>query len=115
MAVNKRPGEGVMLGKPIVTIAADRSEFIIGYLREDHMIRPTEGMVVQIQSRTKPARSYRSHVQSVGAQVEAMPFRYWRNPTVPEWGLPIQVALPEGIPLAPGEMVDLVVRPGTGR
>src|SRR5262245_40339075 len=43
-AIHKRPGEGAKLGKPIVTVASGKSTFIIGYLREDRMVRPSQGM-----------------------------------------------------------------------
>jgi multidrug resistance efflux pump len=111
MSIHRRPGETATLGKAILTIASDKGEYIMGYLREDHMIRPEAGMTVQIRTRDKPARTYLSFVESVGAQMELIPVRYWRNPNVQEWGRPIRVALPEGAQLAPAETLDLVVSP----
>jgi len=109
--IEVQPGESARVGKPIVTIASDRSEFIVGYLRQDHPLRPEVGMDVELRSRSHPAATYNSHVQSVGAQVELMPARHWRNPQVSEWGLPVQIAMPTDLSLKPGELIDLVLRP----
>lgn len=111
--IERHPGEAAKVGKPIVTIASDRGEFVIGYLRQDHPLRPAIGMEVELRSRTDPKAIFHSQVQSVGAQVEPIPARHWRNPQVPEWGLPVQIALPQDAPLKPGELVDLVLRPAT--
>jgi multidrug resistance efflux pump len=112
-SIHKRPGEGAKLGKPIVTVASSKSSFIIGYLREERMVRPTQGMTVIIQSRTKPTRQYRSYIVTAGAQVEALPYRHWRNPQVAEWGWPIQAAMPPDAELAPGELVELIIKPAS--
>ena len=66
---------------------------------------------MQIQARSRSGAIYRSYVQSVGAQVELLPARHWRNPQVQEWGLPVQIAMPQDADLKPGETVDLVMKP----
>jgi multidrug resistance efflux pump len=110
-AIFKRPGEGTVLGKPILAVSSSKAESIIGYLREDRMVRPTPGMIVIIQTRAKPSRQYRSYITTVGAQVEELPYRHWRNPQVMEWGWPIQAAMPPDADLAPGELLELIVKP----
>jgi multidrug resistance efflux pump len=110
MAIHRRPGEGAVVGKIIMVIAADQAGYITGYLREDRMVKPIAGMPVDLRTRTKPAQSYRSNIVSVGAQVEPIPARHWRNPAVAEWGLPIQIAMPPGAELAPGELIDFELR-----
>jgi multidrug resistance efflux pump len=110
-AIFKRPGEGATVGKPILAIASSSCEFIIGYLREDRMLRPQPGMTVIIQPRAKPTRQYRSYIVTAGAQVEPLPYRHWRNPQVAEWGWPIQAAIPPDAQLAPGELVELIIKP----
>jgi len=44
----------------------------------------------------------------IGPQGELIPPDQLRNPTVPEWGLPVSIALPADVELRPGEVVDLV-------
>src|SRR2546429_2337670 len=60
--IHKRPGEGAQAGKPIMTIAADHANCIIGYFRQDQ-VRPAPGAPVQIQARSRSGAIYRSYVQ----------------------------------------------------
>ena len=111
MAIFKRPGESAVLGKPILTIAADRGEFIVGYLREGQTARAAPGMQVTIRARGRGAQTLTSYVQSVAPQVEPLPERHLRKLAVPEWALPVQVAMPPETDLRPGEVVDLIFHP----
>lgn len=112
VAIHRRPGEAVTIGRPIMTIAADKSTCIVGYLREDQIGERLEpGALVQVRTRTRPAGDYRSRVLRVGAQVELLPWRHWRNPQVAEWGLPVQIAMPDNVRLVPGQLVDLFITP----
>jgi multidrug resistance efflux pump len=108
----ERPGQSAQLAMPIMTIAADRGDFIVGYLRPDQAIRPSPGMVVNIRTRGSPVRTMQSYVQSIGPQVQALPKRYFANPDVAEFALPVQVSMPPEADLRPGEVVDLFLRPG---
>lgn len=110
--ISHRPGESAKLAKPILTVAAERSEFIVGYLKPDQSVRPKPGMAVSVRTRGARPTTYRSHVQSVGPQVEAMPPRFLRDSNqTPEWSLPIQVAMPPEAEIKPGELVDLILWP----
>jgi multidrug resistance efflux pump len=107
----ERPGQSAQLAMPIMTIAADRGDFIIGYLRPDQAIRPATGMVVNLRTRGSPVRTMQSYVQSVGPQVQELPKRYFADPDVAEFALPVQIAMPPEADLKPGEVVDLIFRP----
>lgn len=109
----ERPGQSAKLAKPIMTIAADRGDFIIGYVRENQMLHAKPGMLVTIRSRAPggKSQSVESHVDSVGAQVEQLPDRHWRKIDVMEFGLPVQIALPPESDFRPGETVDLILHP----
>ena len=110
----ERPGESAKLTLPIMTIAAERGDFIIGYVRPTQALRPMPGMTVTIRPRnTASARSYSSYVNSVAPQLSALPDRHLRNIDIVEWALPVQIALPPESDLKPGELVDLVFHPGT--
>ena len=113
MQIFERPGQSADLGQPIMTIAADRGEFIIGYLREGQAARPIPGMHVTVRTRGAGARSMRSYVEGVAPQVEPLPERHLRKLAVPEWALPVKIAVPPEAELKPGEMVDLVFHPGS--
>ena len=51
-----------------------------------------------------------SKVDTIGAQVESVPSRQLRDQKVPEWGLPVRLAIPPDADLLPGEIVTLVFR-----
>ena len=114
MAIFKRPGESAALGIPIMTIAGDRGDYIVGYLREGQTAHAAPGTAVTIRARGRGGRTFTSYVQSAAPQVEPLPERHLRKIAVPEWGLPVQVALPPEADLKPGEMVDLIFHPKPG-
>jgi hypothetical protein len=89
-------------------VSADRSVAIVAYLRGDQqLINPTKGMPVQVFLNRRPAQTVVGQVETVGGQVESVPNRQLRDQKVPEWGLPVRVAVPEGVVLRPGEIVTL--------
>jgi multidrug resistance efflux pump len=109
--VEARGGEHVVMGETILTIVSDRADFITGYLRPGQTVRPVPGMVVEVKSRSPLSQRFRSWVQSVGPGYEPLPPHLQFNPEVPERVLTIQIALPEGAHLRPGESVDFTLRP----
>jgi multidrug resistance efflux pump len=111
--VHLRPGQAAQAGNPILEISADRSVAIVAYLRQDQqLINPTRGMPVQVTLNRKPAQTVMGQVETVGGQVESVPNRQLRDQKVPEWGLPVRVAVPEGVALRPGEIVTLDFKAG---
>jgi multidrug resistance efflux pump len=113
MEVLRRPGQSTPLGQPIMTIAAEEADCIIGYMREDQPLRPVPGMAVTVRKRsgTTPRRAFESYVMAVAPQVMPMPSRHLYKVDVPEWALRVQVAIPPEANLTPGEIVDLSFYP----
>jgi multidrug resistance efflux pump len=113
MRILERPGQSAQPGLPIMIIAADRSDFIIGYIRDGQRLRPAPGMAVTIRPRSDPRRITKSYVDGVAPQVELLPQRHRLNPdpNIQEWGLPVQIAIPKDADLRPGEMLDLTFHP----
>ena len=66
---------------------------------------------MNIRTRGSPVRTMQSYVQSVGPQVQELPKRYFANPNVAEFALPVQISMPPEAELKPGEVVDLIFRP----
>jgi multidrug resistance efflux pump len=115
--IHKYPGEHARAGKTLMEIAGKDAPFILGYLREDQPLRPAPGMKVTLRTRggATPRRAFDTYVAAAGPQVESIPKRHLRNPSVPEWGMPVQIAIPPEADLRPGELVDLVFYPSPGR
>jgi multidrug resistance efflux pump len=105
------PGTNLRAGDPIVTIAAEEGEAIVGYIREDQNFRPTPGMEVEVRARTGSQPPLIARVDRVGSQFEAGPLQFQRDPQRTEWVLPVWIKLPQDrlrmLGVRPGEPVDL--------
>jgi biotin carboxyl carrier protein len=105
--VYSHPGQGVRTGDWIMTIAADEAETITGYVPAMNRFRPTEGMRVGIRLRVPGSRMVTSRVERVGTQWEPIPLELLRDPQLPQLALPVQIGVPPGLPVRPGEVVDI--------
>jgi len=110
ISIHRSPGQAVTAGQAILTIASEKGDYIVTYVRQSQVIQPTPGMTVNVHLRSAP-RTIRSHVTSIGPQVEKVPPEHLRDPRMLEWGLPVHVAIPPDTRLRPGELVDLFFRP----
>ncbi|MBE3142959.1 MAG: efflux RND transporter periplasmic adaptor subunit [Planctomycetes bacterium] len=102
-----RPGETVLPGSTIMTIAEDKPVEVLAYAREDQINEIREGTTVELIKQTPPAQIARTQVFYVGPVVEQMPMRLWRNPNLPQWGRPFLVRVPSDMKLRPGETVGV--------
>jgi multidrug resistance efflux pump len=105
-----RPGEVVLAGDPILTIAEHKPTQIIAYARENQLNLIREGMAVELvglpQDQSK-AQIVRSQILHVGPTMEQMPQQLWRNPNIPEWGRPFMIKAPPQMQLIVGERVGI--------
>jgi multidrug resistance efflux pump len=104
------PGQTVTLGTPIMTILANQPAHVITYLRDYRRVEPKVGAMVDMRVRTLPVRSVEGVVAEVGPQVVRVPTEQLRDPTKPEWGLPIRIDMKNESGLHPGELVDVSFR-----
>lgn len=106
-SVLRMPGEVVLAGEPILTVAEAEPREVITYAREEQLGQLRERMTVELIKSSRPAQVARSQVCYIGPVIEQMPVRLWRNPNIPEWGLPMLIKIPPGMKLAPGELVGI--------
>jgi multidrug resistance efflux pump len=111
--VLRRNGETVVAGEPILRIVAARPDRLSGFLRQPLPFEPKVGMPVEIRSRSTPRVSAASKIVAVGPTMEPLTptliSAMHLPPTpVPEPGLKIQVAIPTGFVVRPGEFVDVI-------
>ncbi|MFN0069551.1 MAG: HlyD family secretion protein [Limisphaerales bacterium] len=113
-AVNHQPGERIPPGAIVAVVTAPRSQRIIGYVRQPLAIEPRVGMPVEIRTRTRPPLILQSSISKVGTHLELVssPLRLRGFDNALERGLPFLVELPPEAGLHPGELVDLILRPG---
>jgi len=106
------PGETVLAGEPILTVAETKPREVVAYATEKQAACVKERMIVEVIRTAEPAGQDErlvasSQVVEVGPTVEQMPARLWRNPNVPQWGRPIMIKTPPNLNLVPGEVVGV--------
>jgi multidrug resistance efflux pump len=106
-----RPGQSVTPGEPIAIVVPTETTEIVSYLAEAEARSVSAGSVVRVARRAEPSRAADSVVARVGSTVELMPNQLWRDPRVPEYGLPISIPAPSALALTPGEGVLIRVDP----
>lgn len=105
--VQKGPGETVLAGEPILTIAELRPSQIIAYVDENQISHVKERMVVRLIKNDNPGQIVNSQVVSLGPNVELMPERLWRNPNIQQWGRAVVIKSPPDLKLLPGQTVGI--------
>jgi len=101
------PGQQVRRGAPILTLAAQHGRYIVAYVRQDQRLAPQVDMPVEVRPRLPASRPLLTRVERVGPQIEPVPLHHCRDPKIPEWGLPVRIALPTGFMGRPGELLDV--------
>jgi multidrug resistance efflux pump len=112
-AVFHHAGEAVVAGQPIVAIAADKADRIVGYLRHPVSAEPQPGALAEIRTRGGRRVSAKAHVVQIGAQLEPLPVALQSSVKLfgPDLGLPVDISLPVNLVLRPGELVDITILP----
>ena len=112
--IQRRAGETVMAGEPILTVAEERARQIVAYTTEEQAAKVQETMEVELVKRAgsvdrNEPQAARSQVTYVGPTIEQMPARLWRNPAIAQWGRPIVIEIPPAMEakLVPGELVGI--------
>jgi hypothetical protein len=107
VAIHCWPGQSVIPGGAIATIAADYGRHLVGYLPEESPIAAKPGMRVTVRPRTGARMAFTSEVELVASQIEPLPRHQWAASSMPQWGLPVIIKMPSDVLLPPGSLVDL--------
>jgi multidrug resistance efflux pump len=113
-AISNRVGEVVLRGRPILIITATESTNILAYVRQPLNTPPQVGDVVQVRKQTFRRQVGLAKVIQVGSQLEPIDRPLLGNSGIRygyDVGLPFLVTIPKNLSLAPGEMVDVVLKP----
>ena len=106
----RKAGESILAGEPILTIAQGNPREIVAYAGERQINQIKAGITVELVKKVGAAQISKSEITKVGPVVEQLPSRLWMNPTVPQWGLPFVVNVPEGMNLIAGETVSIRIQ-----
>jgi multidrug resistance efflux pump len=105
--VMRRPGEVVRVGDPILAVAEAKPTEVVAYVNEQQLAYLKERMPVELVKTRTPLQIAQSQIAQIGPTIEVMPQRLWRNPNIPQWGLPVLIKIPAGLALIPGEIVGI--------
>jgi HlyD family secretion protein len=110
--VQRQAGEHLLPGEPVLFISSPRAERVVGYLRQPYRVQPEVGMEAVLTTREWKRRRYPGLVRQVGAQVELITnsLAFLRPGALVDPGLPIVIELPPGVPIRPGEIVDVTIQ-----
>jgi len=106
-SIQRRPGEAVLSGEPILTIAKPTADMVMGWMRQENIEDLRQGRKVRLVRYGVSQQIAMSEITVIGPSLEMIPQRLWRLPDVPEYGLPFQVAIPPGLKLRPQEKVGI--------
>lgn len=111
------PGQPVLAGEPVVTIASPENRTVIAYLREEQRVDIKEGSRVAVRLRTRPPVEYEGIVKRIGPHEEPVPVHQTpqRDPNILAWGVPIRIELTDSVIPAgvPGSLVDVWPKPAS--
>ena len=102
------PGQTVIPGQLIATIAADHGQHIVGYIPEESSLAAKPGMRVTLRTRTAGGQRMTSAVEEVGQQIEQIPRHQRTSSTMPQWGTAVRIKMPNDAALRPGALVDVL-------
>lgn len=106
-SIQRRAGEAVLSGEPILTIARPIPDTVMGWIPQEEMEYIRQGRKVRLVKYGANQQIAMSEITVVGPTIETIPQRLWRLPNLPEYGLPFQVGIPPGLRLTPQEKVGI--------
>lgn len=101
-SVDRRPGEAVAAGAPVVTISTGRPGVVIAFVPERQAVKVKIGDQVVVTSPAPFAHPQRGRVIEAAPEVAELPLRFRTTPTMPVWGRRVVVETP-GATWLPGE------------
>jgi multidrug resistance efflux pump len=108
--VFKRSGEKIIAGEPLITITPLETDRIIAWIRQPLDRIPTTNDMARVRTRTTRRHYADAQIVEVGRQLETIdPLLLSPDGKVQDRGLPILIRMPPGLPLTPGEYVDISI------
>lgn len=107
-SIDNQVGEiGILPDFPVLSITEERPSSIIAYVGENLVGHFAPNKQVEIIKGSEPKQIGRSEITYIGPRVEQLPVRLWQDPAIPRWGRLMQIEIPLGMELIPGEMVGI--------
>lgn len=101
-------GQRVRRGEPLLTITSPHPTYILCHLPLQWQRPPEQGAEVAVRLKGRNAQLWRAAVvEAVGPAVEPAPAYEGLDATIASRGIPVRIALPQGMDLAPGALVEV--------
>jgi multidrug resistance efflux pump len=108
--VFKRSGEKVIVGEPLITLTPFESDRILAWVRQPLNKIPTTNDTARVRTRTTRRQYANAPIVEVGTQLELIdPLLLSPDGKLQDRGLPFFIRMPAGLPLTPGEYVDISI------
>jgi multidrug resistance efflux pump len=109
VSLNRQAGENLAAGEPLLTVMATNAEHIISYLRQPIPFEPRVGMKMGVRTRSMQIQTGVARIENVGVQFQGITnaLAILRPGVAVDLGLAIQISVPPGMKIRPGELVDL--------
>lgn len=107
------PGTTVAAGDVVATVAAERSERLVGFLRQPLPKEVRVGTAVELRARNAAGQRAVATIAEIGRVLEPVSptvLALYNRAQIPELGLRVHIVLPPGFPARPGEWVDVTLR-----
>jgi len=105
--VNRRVGEQVTAGSPIIVISSSEVTGIVGFVPTPIEIPIELGTKLVIRRNHRKGGEGNSEITGVGVQLGPVPVRLQLSGGKDEMGLAVYLTVPPGMPLLPGEVVQV--------
>ncbi len=102
-----KPGQTVVRGDAIMTIVKPTPEIITTWVAQKDMTQVDLNLKVKVTSLNPPYNTFVSQVSHVGASLELIPQRLWKDPTRPEWGRSVQIPVQPGFACLHNEIIGV--------
>lgn len=102
------PGQGVRPGEPIMTVAAEKPSHITAYVPPHTPLQLKPGATVNVRVRSAGTSVFQATIRDVASQWEPLPLELLRDQNVVQLALAVQIEIPAGASVRPGELVDVM-------
>jgi hypothetical protein len=106
-------GQQVRRGDSILTITSPLPAYILCHLPYQWRQPPAAGAEVAIREKRRGVPWVKSTIAAVGPAVEPAPEYPGLDATIPSRGIPLRIALPKGLDLTPGALVEVRFAPSS--
>lgn len=110
--LQRRLGEFVRAGEPVLVINSPRADRVVAYLRQPLPFEPEVGMPVEVFTNARQPVRFMTRIAQVGARLEPITnaIAYLQAGAVVDAGLPIVLPVPAEVSVRPGEVVQVALR-----